>query len=163
MPDSLLTWNGLAEPSMGAPVDGGFVVAVDVLGGVFALNGGGRLGPQSGIYYFAPDSLQWESLECSHLGFVEWALMGDLAQFYGGLRWPGWENEVAALEPRYGMSVYPFLWTAGTPIAERARRAIPLAELWRLERDMARQVADLPEGTPIRIRFSHDGPDRANE
>ncbi|MGZ3679379.1 MAG: DUF2625 family protein [Ktedonobacterales bacterium] len=40
LPDTLLTWNGLAEPAMGAPVEGGFVVAVDVLGGVFALNGG---------------------------------------------------------------------------------------------------------------------------
>jgi hypothetical protein len=162
MPDSLLTWNGLAEPSMGAPVNGGFVVAVDVLGGVFGLNSGG-LGPKPGIYYFAPESLQWESLGAPHMGFVEWAFLGDLAQFYGSVRWPGWEDEVAALEPGYGISVYPFLWTAGASVVERARRAVPLAELWRLERDLARQVAELPEETPIRLHFSYANPDGASE
>jgi hypothetical protein len=82
LPDTLLTWNGLGEPAMGPPLEGAFVVAVDVLGGVFALNGGG-LGSDTGIHYFAPDSLRWEALGSSHLAFVEWALTGDLAQFCG--------------------------------------------------------------------------------
>src|SRR5579885_1817393 len=107
MPDTLLSWNGLDAARHAAPLEGGFIVAVDVLGGAFALNGGG-LGSENGIYYFAPDSLRWEALLCSHLAFVEWALIGDLAQFYSGLRWPGWQREVSALAPGYGISVYPF-------------------------------------------------------
>lgn len=155
LPDTLLTWNGLTEPAMGAPVEGGFVVAVDVLGGVFALNGGG-LGPHQGIHYFAPDRLQWEAMERSHLAFVEWALRGDLTRFYASMRWPGWEREVGALTPAYGIAVYPFLWTAGPPIVARSRRAVPLAELWALEREMAQQVKDVPSGTQIRVRITDD-------
>ena len=155
LPDTLLTWNGLGEPAIGVPLEGGFVVAVDVLGGVFALNGGG-LGPETGIYYFAPDSLRWEALGCSHLAFVEWALTGDLARFYASVRWPGWEQELAALEPAQGISVYPFLWAAGAPVEARSRRGVPLAELCALEREMARQLKDLPQGTQIRVRITDD-------
>jgi hypothetical protein len=157
LPDTLLTWNGLAAPAMGSPLAGGFVVAVDVLGGVFALNGGG-LGSDSGMYYFAPDSLDWEALECPHLAVVEWALTGDLDRFYASVRWPGWEREVAALAPTDGISVYPFLWAAGEPVAARSRQAVPLAELWTLEREMAQQVKDPSPGTPIRVRFTDDAP-----
>jgi hypothetical protein len=142
---------------MGAPLEGGFVVAVDVLGGILALNGGG-LGPDTGMHYFAPDSHRWEALECSHLDFVKWALMGDLAQFYASGRWPGWEQEVAALAPAQGISVYPFLWAAGAPVVARSRRAVPLAELWTLEREMAWQVTDLPPGAQIRVRITDDTP-----
>lgn len=155
LPDTLLTWNGLSEPAIGAPLEGGFVVAVDVLGGVFALNGGG-LGPDTGIHYFAPDSLRWEALGCSHLAFVEWVLRGDLARFYASERWPGWEREVAGLEPGRGISVYPFLWAAGPPVATRSRRAVPLAELWTLEREMAQQLTDLPPAAQIRVRITDD-------
>lgn len=155
MSDTLLTWNGLAEPAVGVPVEGGFVVAVDVLGGVFALNGGG-LGPDKGIHYFAPDNLRWQALDVSHMGFVEWVLCGDLARFYSDVRWPGWEPEVAALNPGQGISIYPFLWAAGGPVAARSRRAVPLAELWALERDMARQLTKVPPGTRIRVRITDD-------
>jgi uncharacterized protein DUF2625 len=155
LPDTLLTWNGLGEPAMGALLEGGFVVAVDVLGGVFALNGGG-LGPEPGIHYFAPDRLAWEALECSHLAWIGWALTGDLAQFYASLRWPGWEQEVAALAPAYGISIYPFVWTAGPPVATRSRRTVPLAELWPLERAMAQQLQDVSPGTAIRVRITDD-------
>lgn len=153
LPDTLLTWNGLAEPAMGPALEGGFVVAVDVFGGVFAVNGGG-LGPDSGIHYFAPDSLRWEALECSHLAFVEWTLTGDLARFYATMRWPGWEWEVAALALAYGISIYPFLWAAGPPVATRSRRAVPLAELWSLEREMAQQFQEVPPGTAIRMHIT---------
>jgi hypothetical protein len=152
LPDTLLTWNGLAGPTMGAPLEGAFVVAVDVLGGVFALNGGG-LGPDRGINYFAPDAHRWEALQLSHLDFVQWTLQGDLARFYASVHWPGWKQEVAALGPTQGISVYPFLWTVGAPVAARDRRAVTFAELWSLEREMALQLKDLPPGAQIRVRF----------
>ncbi len=159
MPDTLLTWNGLDEPAMGVPLADEFVVAVDVLGGVFASNGG-SLGPETGIHYFALDNLRWEALRCSHLALIKWAMMGDLAGFYAHMRWPGWEQEVAALAPARGISIYPFLWTAGQPIAARSRRAVPLAELWTLQREMAQQLQDVPPGTQIRVRIT-DGPSGA--
>jgi hypothetical protein len=58
------------EPSW-RPV--GLVVAHDVLGGVFALNGldsadAGRPGEPGEVVYFAPDSMEWESLQVGHGG-----------------------------------------------------------------------------------------------
>jgi hypothetical protein len=49
----------------------GLVVAHDVLGGVFALNGAtparaGRPGAPGEVVYFAPDSLRWEALGVGH-------------------------------------------------------------------------------------------------
>ncbi|WVG01873.1 DUF2625 family protein [Streptomyces iakyrus] len=51
----------------------GLVVAHDVLGGVFALNGGnprdaGRPGEPGEILYFAPDALGWEALGATQHG-----------------------------------------------------------------------------------------------
>ncbi|MGZ3679380.1 MAG: DUF2625 family protein [Ktedonobacterales bacterium] len=90
------------------------------------------------------------------MAFVEWALTGDLAQFYASMRWSGWEREVGALTPAYGIAVYPFLWAAGAPVAARSRRAVPLAELWALEREMTQQFKDVPSGTQIRVRITDD-------
>lgn len=72
----------------------GLVVGHDVVGGVFALNGGdpaaaGRPGAPGQMTYFAPDTLAWEAMELGHSGWVAWLLSGRLELFYDGLRWPG--------------------------------------------------------------------------
>jgi hypothetical protein len=55
---------------------------------------------------------------------------GGLDGFYQDLRWPGWQEEVAALGPDQGISVYPFLFTAQShPIARASRRPVPFTEL----------------------------------
>lgn len=94
----------------------GLVVGHDVVGGVFALNGGdpaaaGRPGAPGQMTYFAPDTLAWEAMEMGHSGWVAWLLSGRLATFYDGLRWPGWREEAAALAFGQGVSIYPFLWS----------------------------------------------------
>lgn len=51
---------------------GFLLVADDVVGGFFALNGGG-LGEDAGaMYYWAPETLRWESLEIGYSDFLEW-------------------------------------------------------------------------------------------
>ena len=61
-------------------------IADDVAGGIFALNGG-DLGEDTGcVYYFAPDTLNWESLEVGYSEFLQWALSGDLDTFYENVR-----------------------------------------------------------------------------
>jgi hypothetical protein len=52
------------------------------------------------------------------------------------------------------MSFWPMLWTDQPPIAERSRRAVPQQELWSLQRDLASQLADLPNGTRVALRFT---------
>ncbi|RSS52896.1 DUF2625 family protein [Streptomyces sp. WAC07061] len=120
----------------------GLVVAHDVLGGVFALNGGdpraaGRPGEPGEVVYFAPDTLGWEALGAGHSAWLAWILAGGLEEFYGDLRWAGWRGEVSALNGRQGLSFFPPLWSAEArqDLPATSRRAVPMAELLGLGRD----------------------------
>ncbi len=117
------------------------VVADDVVGGSFAINGGALDGPQGLVHYFAPDRLAWESLDKGYSDFLRWALLGDLEKFYEGQRWPDWRADVARLAGDQAFSIYPFLWAEGPPIEERARKAVPMAEVFELQFDILRQMA----------------------
>jgi hypothetical protein len=87
-------WN-LGKSGQQAPY---FLVADDVIGGFFAINGG-ELGEDLGqMYYFAPDCLEWEALDMGYSDFIWWTLTGDLEQFYQGLRWNNWKEEIEQLE-----------------------------------------------------------------
>ncbi|MEU9713997.1 DUF2625 domain-containing protein [Streptomyces sp. NPDC047976] len=120
----------------------GLVVAHDVLGGVFALNGGdpgaaGRPGEPGEVVYFAPDAPGWEALGAGHSAWLSWILAGGLEEFYGDLRWDGWRGEVSALNGRQGLSFFPPLWSAEArqDLSATSRRAVPMAELLGLGRD----------------------------
>ncbi|WP_030963632.1 DUF2625 family protein [Streptomyces sp. NRRL S-378] len=140
---------GLAEvnamPSSFDPAwrpEAGLVVAHDVLGGVFALNGrdarrSGRPGEPGEVVYFAPDSLGWEALGAGHSAWLSWILAGGLQEFYEGLRWDGRCAEVAGLNGRQGLSLFPPLWSAEArrDLATTSRRAVPMAELLGLGRE----------------------------
>jgi hypothetical protein len=130
-------WNA----ELGVPLDHFVIVADDVLGGVFAINGG-ALGPERGnVYYFAPDTLEWEDLARGHTAFVQWALSADLAEFYGDLRWPGWEAESEEVGGDRAISLYPPPWTAeGRNLPMADRRTVPAAERWHLHMDIAAQL-----------------------
>lgn len=139
-PLNLAESNGL--PGTGeAP--GRLLVAFDVLGGSYAINGGELPGPAGGVCYFAPDELRWLPLEMGHGDFVGWAMTDQLAVFYEGLRWPGWEQEVGELEPSEGLSVYPFPFTReGRSLSLVSRRVAPIRELVVLWAGLAAQVSD---------------------
>lgn len=125
---------------------GGLVLAHDVLGGVFVLNGGdasahGRPGGPGEIVYFSPDVLEWEALGAGHSSWLVWILAGGLDEFYSLLRWPGWREEIAALKPSEGLTVYPFLWTeeAQEDLSATTRGVVPMAELLGLGGEFAAQ------------------------
>lgn len=70
LPRSLPEWNRGRTGTDGSR--GFYLVADDVVGGFFALDGGG-LGPgKNEIFYLSPDSLQWEPTELSYSAFVNW-------------------------------------------------------------------------------------------
>ncbi|MGW2938501.1 DUF2625 family protein [Streptomyces sp. NPDC001156] len=131
----------------------GLVVGHDVVGGVFALNGGdpaavGRPGAPGQMTYFAPDTLEWEAMEMGHSGWVSWLLSGQLETFYDRLRWPGWREEAAALAFSQGISVYPFLWSkeAHADLAATSRRPVPMREVIGVAADFARQMGPSDPG-----------------
>ncbi len=132
LPRALPDWNfacGMAESDTPPPA---LLVADDVLGGFFALNSG-RFAPSGhSVWYFAPDTLEWEDLGMGYSDFLVWCMSGDLETFYTPYRWPGWAAEVRTLRGDEAFGIYPFLIAAGPPISERHRRPVPVEELFRL-------------------------------
>lgn len=130
---------------MNADARGLRVVGFDILGGVFALDGGALGTGDGAVRHFSVDALLWENLGLNHSTFVSAMLRGATTDFYGSLRWPRWEAEVRSLRPREGISAYPFPFTAeGKDVAAASRRAVPFVELIRLHDDLARQIDGQP-------------------
>ncbi len=153
----LLSWNSSEDLPGHRSLKDALIVAYDVVGGFFSLNGGAFPGKPGTIFYFAPDSLQWESTNKSYSDLLHWALCGDVGLFYKHMRWPDWENDIAALRGNQGISIYPFVFlNKNIPITSRSRRAVSVYELWDLYHDLAQQLRNLPAGTPIQFIINKD-------
>lgn len=138
MRNDLLAWNGFGSERL---VEGALVVGTDAVGGLFAANGGGLPGRQGDVLYFAPDRLEWEDLGAGHTAFVQWALEGDLAKFYEGLRWPSWEADVAAAGLDRAFGAFPPPWTAeGKDAARVEHRQLRALELAMLHLNLRREL-----------------------
>lgn len=107
------------------------LVADDAIGGFFAINGGG-LGKDLGqLYYLSPDDLEWEPLDITYTNFLLFCFSGNLDEFYKGLRWNNWKEDVSKLNGNEGYSFYPFLWTKeGKDINKVSRKAVTIEELF---------------------------------
>jgi hypothetical protein len=85
------------------------------------------------VCYYAPDSMEWESLEMGHGTWLYWLLTPDrLAQFYQGLRWTGWQADIAGLPLDQGISVFPPPWSkeAHDDFDATSRRPVSIYELF---------------------------------
>lgn len=113
------------------------LVADDVVGGLFAINGG-YLGKDAGnMYYFAPDSLEWEALEISYTDFLSFCFNSDINKFYSTMRWDGWQDDMKSITPDQAYSFAPFLWTKeGKNIHATSRRAVAVQEIYNLNMEM---------------------------
>lgn len=126
------------------------LVADDVSGGFFALNGG-EFGKDIGnVYYLASDTLEWESLDTNYSGFLHWALCGDLDRFYQSVRWTGWREETSSMDSHTVYSFYPFLWTEPQLSVElRSRVAVPVNEHWTLCQDLQHQLTSMQNNESV--------------
>lgn len=106
------------------------LVADDVLGGFFAINNGELGNSIQNIYYFAPDTQEWEDMGIGYSDFIYWAFNGDIKMFYDSMRWNGWEQDVAKLDPSSAFSFDPALWSDYSDISELSRSTIPIAEIY---------------------------------
>ncbi len=137
VPRTLATWNRLERSAPRLP--DALLVGDDVLGGFFAVNGGGLPGEPGHVFYFGPDSLRWEVVAPSYSDWLLFLFCGDLEQFYRGRRWRSWRDDLVGLAGDRAFSVYPPLWAAGPAIEDRSRRPVPIEELWGLH------VVDWPQ------------------
>ncbi|XVV16630.1 DUF2625 family protein [Actinoplanes sp. CA-131856] len=125
-----------AEMTRGA---GRLVVAFDVMGGQFAWSGA-----RPTVHYFGPDDLTWQDLELGYGDWLEAMLAGATTESFAGLRWPGWEAEVAGVALDQGIHTVPPPWTReGKDLSAVSRKPIRLAELVAVHQDFARQLGRL--------------------
>lgn len=132
LPRGMHTWNWdrAAIPDGRKPE--AVLIADDAVGGFFALDGG-RFGEGKGnIFYFAPDTLEWEDMERGYSDFIHWCFTGDLEDYYEGYRWPNWREDVAELSGDQMFQFFPWPFTEGPPLVDRHRAAIPIEEVWSL-------------------------------
>lgn len=122
--------NSLGDPGKVTAPPKFLIVAFDVVGGRFAIDGGG-LGVDPGeVCYWGPDTLRWEGLGVGHSGFVQSFVGGATTEFYAPMRWPGWEREVSDLTLDKGLSLWPPPFTKeGKDLSAVSRRAVPFTEL----------------------------------
>lgn len=110
------------------------IIGEDICGGIFALK-------NNVVYYFAPDSLKWESLNAYYSDFMSWLLNDTegISQFYETFRWNDWIEFCANIKINQGISFYPQLCFAGN-IEDRSKKLINMDEIIRLNFDLAKQL-----------------------
>ncbi|MGK5683794.1 DUF2625 family protein [Actinoplanes sp. URMC 104] len=133
--------DGLPDVATATGVGAGrLIVAFDVMGGQFAWLPA-EPGARPTVHYFGPEDLAWQDLELGYGDWLEAMLAGAVTGFFEGLRWPGWEGEVAGVALDQGISTLPPPWTReGKDLSKVSRRPIPLAELVSVHQDAARQL-----------------------
>lgn len=136
MTRTLLNWNSVKGKEAFT------LVADDVLGGFFAVNGGALGDDPGGVYYLPYDGLNWEALEIGFSHFLSWSLTGALDDFYGPDRWNGWQEDVAPLSGDECFSFYPFLWTEEGTVAGSRRTIVPAKEAYELKMDIRSQLLE---------------------
>lgn len=124
----LAEWNGLSDAPTFQKSASFFVVGYDVMGGVFALDGGALGDGRGQVFYFAPDSLAWEPMEMGYTPWLEWLLLDRerVDAWFESQRWPGWREEVRPLSLDTAISAYPFAWSKeGKDPSKVSRSPVP--------------------------------------
>jgi hypothetical protein len=127
--------------TLGIPYTDFLVVADDIVGGVFAINGGALHGPKGNVHYFAPDALDWENTTLGYGDFLNWAFAGDLKLFYKMSRWDGWEEDSKKVTGDRALSLYPPPWSSeGRDISKASRKSVPAMDVYELEDRVRRGI-----------------------
>lgn len=134
---NVISWNNI---SLKRRFEGALLIADDVVGGFFAINEGllnGRIGD---IFYFAPDTLEWESLNLGYSDFIEWIFLGKTEKFYETFRWNGWQREVENVGFNQAILFYPYLWAESKGLESCSRGIVSVDEMWNLEIDFSSKI-----------------------
>jgi len=88
------------------------------------------------VHYWAPDSLEWESLEVNYASFFNWLMSTNLNEFYEGLRWSNWEKDVMEYTTNQCFTFYPPLWTEQGNCEASHRGVVPVEEALLFKQDV---------------------------
>ena len=136
-------YNELKTEEKRFALEGMLVVAQDIVGGIFAIN---RDRFEEGIrkvWYFAPDTLDWECLDMSYPAFAAWLVREDIDSFYRSMRWEKWREDCEKAHFDDGISIYPFLWAKECNIEKASKRVVPFEELAGINFEYAMKLSGL--------------------
>jgi hypothetical protein len=133
----LLIWNGLGNSQPTLALKNTLVIGYDVVGGFFAINGGGiSQSSRNNVFYRAPDTMQWEDCEKGYTDFLYWLLYGNLEVFYENARWPNWKQVIQELEPNQGFLFEPPLWIEAASEGRQVQVA-RMREIWQSQNNLS--------------------------
>jgi hypothetical protein len=119
--------------------DGAFyLVGDDLAGGFFAINGGAFGDDLGSVYYWPPDSLEWESLERGFTDFVAMFLTQTIENYYTDLRWSSWREDARSASSDRCFAFFPFLWTKEGSVERSHRSVVPMSLMWDAKVDIVR-------------------------
>lgn len=133
---SLPEWNKGKSFQEYGDQPGFLLIADDVIGGFFAINGGELSADNLGcVFYFAPDTQEWESTQKQYSDFIYWCFHGDLELYYKSFFWDKYPTDLQHISGSQTMAFFPFLWTSeGKDINQCERKIVDIQETWNLNR-----------------------------
>lgn len=118
-----------SESSYSQYFEGLFIVSDDIVGGIYAININRFKNDQNKVWYFAPDTLQWECLNMKYSEFVVWTMQGNVDDYYATMRWKNWKYDCDGVPTNKAILVYPFLWSKECDLETSQKSVVPLDEI----------------------------------
>jgi len=135
--NGIMYYNTIIDDSC---LDGMFIVANDVLGGIYAINLSRYVIEKNMIWYFAPDTLEWESIGMKYFDFIAWTAQNNVNEFYESMRWNNWRKDCKDVEFNKGYLIYPFLWAKECDINNASKKIVLFDELMNLNFDFSKKL-----------------------
>ena len=110
-------------------ISGLILIASDVVGGLFAININRFDELDNLVWYFAPDTLEWECMDMQYNEFLAWTMQGNVDEFYSSMRWSGWKEDLKNVGINDALFIYPFLWAKECDIEKATKRIIDFEEI----------------------------------
>ncbi|WP_411821942.1 DUF2625 family protein [Leptospira sp. 'Mane'] len=129
--DAISDWNDINDSEQ-VFIEDALLIGYDVLGGFFAINLGAFDDEDGMVYYFAPDTLLWESTELDYSDFFHWCLYGDIENYYGPYLWDTYQSDCKTLKANQAFLFDPPLseMEEGEEIHQLTKKIVPLRDLW---------------------------------
>lgn len=116
------------------------VIAYDIFGGIYAIGNGDFESEKRNIWYFAPNSLEWEPLGITYPQFIAWICSENIKDFYIDFTWSGIENVIKDVKRNQAILIYPFLWANECNIETAKKTLVPLEELIAINQDYKKMI-----------------------
>ena len=124
------------------------VVATDIWGGIFAIGNGDFSGDTSIMWYYAPETLQWESMDITYAEFIPWVFTPKFEEYHMSFMWKDMEEMLETLSADQGVLIYPFLWSKECNLMTATKKAVPMEELIALNADYEKKLYGEPKKKP---------------